>query len=60
MLMLFSTVERLRNPPTGAARVLTRTKMSEHITPILKFLHWLPVIYRIDFKALLKKTVFFS
>ena len=35
------------------ARVLTRTKRSEHITPVLKSLHWLPVSYRIDFKVLL-------
>ena len=33
--------------------MLTRTKRSEHITPILRSLHWLPVIYRIEFKALL-------
>ena len=34
--------------------LLTRTKRSEHITPILRSLHWLPVrpIYRIVFKAL--------
>lgn len=27
--------------------------MADHITPILKSLHWLPVSYRIDFKSLL-------
>ena len=37
----------------AAARILTKTKRTEHITPILKSLHWLPVSYRIDFKALL-------
>ena len=37
----------------AAARLLTRTKRKDHITPILKSLHWLPVIYRIDFKVLL-------
>ena len=37
----------------AAARVLTRTKRSEHITPVLKYLHWLPVSHRIDFKSLL-------
>ena len=37
----------------AAARKLTKTKRTEHITPILKSLHWLPVSYRIDFKALL-------
>ncbi len=36
-----------------AARILTRTRKSEHITPVLRSLHWLPVTFRIDFKALL-------
>ena len=29
------------------------TRMQEHITPILRSLHWLPVHYRIVFKILL-------
>ncbi|KAF7645377.1 hypothetical protein LDENG_00205820, partial [Lucifuga dentata] len=33
--------------------LLTNTKKREHISPILKILHWLPVKIRIDFKALL-------
>ncbi len=37
----------------AAARILTRTRKSEHITPVLRSLHWLPVTYRIDFKILL-------
>merc|ERR1712035_195653 len=37
----------------SAARVLTRTRGQEHITPVLKSLHWLPVRFRIDFKVLL-------
>ena len=37
----------------SAARVLSRTSLREHITPILQQLHWLPVKYRIDFKILL-------
>ena len=36
-----------------AARILTGTKRREHITPVLKSLHWLPVEYRIMFKTLL-------
>jgi len=31
-------------------RIVTRTKRSEHITPILAELHWLPVKYRIQLK----------
>uniref|UniRef100_A0A672PSU0 AIG1-type G domain-containing protein n=1 Tax=Sinocyclocheilus grahami TaxID=75366 RepID=A0A672PSU0_SINGR len=37
----------------AAAGILTRTRKSEHITPVLRSLHWLPVIFRIDFKVLL-------
>ncbi len=40
-------------PQNAAARILTRTKKSEHITPVLRSLHWLPVTIRIDFKVLL-------
>ena len=36
-----------------AAGVITRTKKYEHITPVLKDLHWLPVRERITFKLLL-------
>ena len=37
----------------AAARVLTRTRKTDHITPVLKSLHWLPVRQRIEFKILL-------
>ena len=33
-----------------AARLITRTGKREHITPVLRELHWLPVPQRIDFK----------
>ncbi|CDR10475.1 unnamed protein product, partial [Oncorhynchus mykiss] len=36
-----------------AARILTRTKKIDHITPVLASLHWLPVKARADFKVLL-------
>ena len=36
-----------------AAQVLTKTKLFEHITLILKPLHWLPVCQRIDLRILL-------
>ena len=36
-----------------AARIVTRCDRRDHITPVLKSLHWLPVKYRIDFKILL-------
>ncbi|KAJ0016364.1 hypothetical protein NQD34_014654 [Periophthalmus magnuspinnatus] len=37
----------------AAARVLTRTRKYEHISPVFRSLHWLPVAQRIDFKAAL-------
>ncbi|KAJ0008550.1 hypothetical protein NQD34_015965 [Periophthalmus magnuspinnatus] len=37
----------------AAARVLTGTKRRDHISPVLKYLHWLPVELRIKFKVLL-------
>ncbi|KAJ0012425.1 hypothetical protein NQD34_016759 [Periophthalmus magnuspinnatus] len=37
----------------SAARVLTKTRGRDHITPVLESLHWLPVCFRIDFKVLL-------
>ena len=36
-----------------AARILTRTKHFEHITPVLASLHWLPITFSIDFKVLI-------
>ncbi|KAK0146594.1 hypothetical protein N1851_014100 [Merluccius polli] len=47
------SIKQLQLIQNAAARVLTRTKRSEHITPVLKSLHWLPISYRIDFKVLL-------
>ena len=44
---------RLQKIQNTAARILTFSKRSYHITPILKGLHWLPVAQRIVFKILL-------
>ena len=44
------SLQRLQN---CAARLLTYTKKSTHITPVLRSLHWLPVHKRIIFKILL-------
>src|SRR4029434_996630 len=48
--MTFKQLQVIQN---AAARVLMKTRRTEHITPILRSLHWLPVSHRIDFKALL-------
>ena len=47
------TTERLQVIQNSAARLLTRTKRREHISPVLATLHWLPVTFRVDFKVLL-------
>ena len=44
------TLTRLQKLQNKAARLITRTKPEEHITPVLKSLHWLPVQDRIKFK----------
>ena len=47
------SINRLQLIQNTAARILTKTKKREHITPVLRALHWLPVSFRIDFKILL-------
>ncbi len=37
----------------AAARVLSRTRKYDHISPVMSTLHWLPIKQRIDFKILL-------
>jgi hypothetical protein len=43
---------RLQKVQNAAARALTFTKKYDHITPVLKDLHWLPVRRRVEFKVL--------
>ena len=43
-------LQRIQNT---AARLVTLSRKSEHITPILRSLHWLPIHLRITFKVLL-------
>lgn len=44
---------RLHLVQNAAARLLTRTKTHEHISPVLASLHWLPVCFLITYKILL-------
>ena len=46
------TIRPLQRLQNTAARLLTGTRRSEHITPVLSDLHWLPIRERIDFKLL--------
>ena len=45
-------LQKLHYVQNSAARLLSFTQKSEHITPILKELHWLPVAVRIEFTIL--------
>ena len=44
---------RLQYVQNSAARLLTSTSRYEHVTPVPRGLHWLPVSARIDLKILL-------
>ena len=46
-------VERLQKVQNQAARILTRSPRRDHITPVLKQLHWLKVRERIRYKVLI-------
>jgi len=45
-----SLVQRLHAVQKVAARLVTGIRRCEHITPVLRQLHWLPVRQRIEFK----------
>ena len=55
--LLFGTksriIKRLQYCQNNAARLITQSRKYEHITPVLKSLHWLPVLQRIEYKILL-------
>ena len=46
-------IAKLQRIQNSAARLVTRTRLYDHITPVLHQLHWLPVKYRIMYKILL-------
>jgi hypothetical protein len=48
-----SLTTKLQHILNTAARIVTRTKIGNHITPVLKSLHWLPVVQRCAFKTAL-------
>jgi len=43
-------IRRLQSVQDAAARLITGAPRRDHITPILRQLHWLPVRRRVDFK----------
>ena len=46
-------IDKLQRVQNAAARLVTRTKKFDHITPVLHQLHWLPIKQRVVFKILL-------
>ncbi len=46
-------INKLQMVQNAAARVFTRTRNYDHISPVLSTLHWLPIKHLIDFKILL-------
>jgi len=48
-----SLLGRLQSVQNAAARLVTGTRRCDHITPVLRQLHWLPVRQRVDFKLAL-------
>ena len=53
-----SELARLQSAQNAAARLITGTRRCDHITPILRDLHWLPITQRVQFKTVF--TVFKS
>ncbi len=45
--------QRLQRVLNAAARMICFTPRSAHITPVLMYLNWLPIKFRVDFKVAL-------
>ena len=46
-------LQKLQRVQNYAARVISKTRRRDHITPIIYSLHWLPICMRIKFKVLM-------
>jgi len=46
-----STIQPLQRIQNSSARLILRKKKSDHVTPLLRSLHWLPVSHRIKYKV---------
>ena len=45
------SLQRLQYIQNSAARILMRVRKYDHITPILRSLHWLPISFRTEYKV---------
>jgi len=52
-----SLLQRLRVVQNAAASLVTNTRRPEHITPILRQLHWLHASTRVSFKLKVKTLI---
>ena len=48
-----SHIDRLQCCQNNAARIISKRRKFDHISPVLKELHWLPVEHRISYKILI-------
>ena len=48
-----SLLAKLQRVQNSAARLISRSRKRDHITPVLRELHWLPVEYRPRYKVLI-------
>jgi hypothetical protein len=57
-----SNLAKLQRVQNSLARVVSKTPKRDHITPVRKSLHWLPIKERIDFKIclLVYKTMYYK
>ncbi len=46
-------INKLHMVQNASARVITRTRKYDHLSPVMSTLHWLPIKHRIDFKIVL-------
>ena len=51
--LLMKSIKRLQVTQNAADRLIRRTKNRAHITPVLRDLHWLPVVNCCQFKILI-------
>jgi hypothetical protein len=54
------SIAKLQKVQNSAARLVLRTRKREHVTPLLRQLHWLPIQARIDYKLSMICHAFFQ
>ena len=53
-------LSRLQRVQNSAARLIMKKRKRDHVTPLLKQLHWLPISFRIQFKLAVLAFRFFD